>query len=191
MKQLILFFILLLNYSCESYDITSENYYEIIQTLIPSFDIRNFHLFDDEFKNNSDALCDFMIYETGEDNGYTINILSLDNSDTGTNNNILPTLFYELSNIKVLILSELNLATLHPRLSNLSELELLDLTDNNFEEIPKIIFSLPKLKTLSLDYNKFNTIPPEIIEMRAIEKLCIRKCDYLKSININIFKIKT
>ncbi|EPR78072.1 Leucine rich repeat protein, partial [Spraguea lophii 42_110] len=182
MKFLLIFFPILTN--CVRYEIT-HNDYDSIKELIPNSNKIGLY---DEIINNPNFLCSFEVTE----NEYNkeIKIVSLNNIDPETGNNIFPTIFCENNDIKRLILTLLSLSKLPNQFEKFEELEELDLSYNELEKFPQVIFSLLKLKVLHFDFNKFDMIPSGIIKLNSLEALSIAYCPDLVNISPNLFRLK-
>ncbi|EPR80116.1 Leucine rich repeat protein [Spraguea lophii 42_110] len=141
-----------------------------------------------DFKSNPDLYCEYKI-DLLERGCVSIEIRRLCNPDLKTKDNILPKIFCEIDNLKILNLSYLKLSTLPEEFKNLTNLENLYLQANNFAELPKVLCTLKNLKELNLSHNKLDFIPHWIIKMQNLEKLYI-SYSLLKRISCNIFKMK-
>jgi Leucine-rich repeat (LRR) protein len=66
-----------------------------------------------------------------------------------------------------------NVVTIPESINNLSNLRILDLSNNNLKEIPQAITSLKRLHTLDLSHNNISTIPKEIKNLNSLKNLIL------------------
>lgn len=85
----------------------------------------------------------------------------------------IPEKIYELTNLKVLILSSNLLTTVSGKISNLAKLEELYLNRNKLVELPEEIGELKKLRKLILSDNKIKTLPNSFYNLSNLELLNI------------------
>lgn len=86
----------------------------------------------------------------------------------------IPKQVFELKNLTILQLHNNKLSSIPPEIRNLQYLEYLDLELNQLNEIPQDLFKLSKLKTLLLDRNNISVIPGDIGQLRMLEELSLQ-----------------
>jgi Leucine-rich repeat (LRR) protein len=100
----------------------------------------------------------------------------------------IPEKIYELTNLKVLILSSNLLTTISSKISKLTKLEELYLHRNRIEELPNEIGELKKLEKLILSENKIKRLPANFYNLSNLEILNII-CNQLEVISDDIVKM--
>lgn len=101
----------------------------------------------------------------------------------------IPEKIYELTNLKVLILSSNLLTTVSGRISNLTKLEEVYLNRNKLVELPEEIGELKKLRKIILSENKIKKLPNSFYDLSNLELLNIIS-NQLEIISDDIIKLK-